>query len=94
MSDEKQPEKQLSEDPTLSELFEFIKTEGGVRILPITVKQDENDTRLLLAIQGEHRTASIIMAQLMTEVSDLHDLSEQEEAGENEQKPKIIVPGS
>lgn len=83
----------LSKDPRLSELFDFIKTDEGVRVLPVTVRQDADDTRLFIAIQGSHETASTIMAQLMAHIDELHDLAAQEEARQSEQrKPEIVTP--
>jgi predicted TIM-barrel fold metal-dependent hydrolase len=77
MTDTKQP---LSEDPTLSELFEFYREEGMVRVVPMTVKEDPADTRLLLLVQGDVETASVIFAQVYSAVTDLADLQAQQEA--------------
>ena len=72
-------EKVLSEDPTLSELFEFIRDpEADVRVLPVTVKQTDNEAQLFIAIQGTPMTANTIMAQLMTLVQDMYDMAEQQ----------------
>jgi len=78
---------QLSEDPTLNQVFEFIDLSGGpVQVMPVTIAQDPDDTRLAVFIRGEHETASIIMAKLMGEIQDLHDMQQQQEA-----EPEIVT---
>jgi len=46
---------------------------------------------MMLLIQGEHETASVIMANLMTLVNDLRDTEDQRE---QDDKPRIVLPGS
>lgn len=74
-------ERPLSTNPTLQELFDFIQVDEGVRVLPVTVRQTQEDTRLFIAIQGEHEMASFMMAELMAHVNNLYDLSQQAIAG-------------
>jgi hypothetical protein len=77
----------LSKDSTVNDVFEFLDlTGGGVRVVPLTIDQDEKDTRLLMVIRGEHNTASTIQALLMEKVQELFDLQTQAEASE---KPRI-----
>ena len=87
----------LPADPKLSELFAFISVDEGVRVLPVTFKQSENDTQLFIAIQGKHDQASIIMANLMTAIDEMHDLSEQyaaEHADQDEDDDSSIIATS
>lgn len=83
-------EPSLSEDPTLSELFDFIAVDEGMRVLPVTVRQSHDDTRLLIALQGEHDQCSFLMAKLMSLIGDLHDLEAQ---AEQDDEPRIVHPG-
>ena len=80
----------LPEDPLISQVFEFIDLSGGaVQVMPVTVAQDEDDTRLALFIRGEHETASIIFAKLMSEIQDLFDFQQQAKADAD---PTILIP--
>ena len=88
MTEEK--ENGLSKDSTLTEVFDFIDMEeGGVNVIPVTVEQDDHDTRLAIFIRGEHGLASFLMAQLMTEIQNLFDLQQQAEARAMEDGPQI-----
>ena len=82
----------LSEESTLQELFDHIAVSEGVNVMPVTLKQDENDTRLMIIIQGRHDTASVILAQLMTLVQDMFDTAEQVE--KDSDKSRIVLPGA
>jgi hypothetical protein len=76
-------------DPKLSELFEYFMEPGTVRVVPMTVKEDEVDTRLLLLVQGDKQTASFIFSELWERVAELSQLEEQALAQKNE--PSIIT---
>jgi len=91
MSEEKEYDSGLSPDSTLKEVFDFIKVPEGVRVHAVTLEQDPKDTRMMLLIQGEHETASVIMANLMTLVNDLRDTEDQRE---QDDKSRIVLPGS
>ena len=82
----------LSQESTLKELFDFIAVNEGVNVMPVKIKQDEHDTRLLIVIQGHRDTASVILAQLMTVIQDMFDTSEQAEVERD--KPRIVLPGT
>jgi hypothetical protein len=74
-------EKTLPEDPTLSELFTYFEDEGpGVRVAPLTVKDDPEDTRLLMLVMGEQVTASAIFAALWETLEELSAIDKQQEA--------------
>jgi len=74
---------ELSKESSIDELFNaLVLPEAGCNVRPITLQQDEKDTRMMLLIRGEHGTASYIMAEVMTRVQDLFDLQEQDTAGE------------
>ncbi len=86
MTDEK-TKGQLTPNSTITEMFNHVEIPDGMfNVLPITVSQDENDTRLAILIRGPNRDASIIMAKLMTEVDNLFDLLEQGQAQAEENK--------
>ncbi len=91
MSEEKEYDSGLSPDSTLKEVFDFIKVPSGVRVHAVTLEQDPKDTRMMLLIQGEHETASVIMANLMTLVNDLRDTEDQRE---QDDKSRIVLSGS
>ncbi len=91
MSEEKEYKNNLTPDSTLDEVFNFIKTDEGVRVHAVTLKQEEKDSRMMILIQGTHETASVIMAQLMTLVNDLRDTETQREQDE---QPRIVLPRS
>ena len=81
----------LTPENTLNEFFEFFEHDNtGVRVVPLTVKEQSDDTRLAIIIRGEHQTASVIMATLLTRVEELLALQAQAEA-ESEASP-IITP--
>ena len=81
----------LTPESTISEVFEFFDTgEGAVQVVPVTIKQQDDDTRLAIFIKGEHETASVIMAELMSRVEELFDLSQQ--VPEPDDSTAIITP--
>ncbi len=82
---------QLTPENTVNEYFEFFdRGEAPVQVVPITIKQQTDDTRLAIFIHGEHELASIIMAELMTKIDDLFDAQAQAEASV-ESKSRIIT---
>ena len=85
----------LTPESTINEVFEFFDMEGaGLRVIPITIKQQADDTRLAIFLKGEHEITSVMMAELMTRIDELHDLAAQGDAtpkAEDEQ-PTIIAP--
>ncbi len=80
----------LTPDSTLKELFDFIKIDKGVNVMPVTLDQHPEDTRMMILIQGEHEMASVIMSKLMTLVNDIFDIEKQRE---QDDKPRIVLPG-
>lgn len=81
----------LSRESTLKEVFDHIAVKQGVNVTAVTLEQSEHDTRMMILIQGEHKTASVIMAQLMAHIGDLSDTAKQKEQDE---QPRILLPGS
>jgi hypothetical protein len=82
----------ITPETTLSEIFEFLdRGENAVQVVPMTVKQQSDDTRLAIFIHGEHDAASVIMAELMTRIDELFDLQAQAEAAAVEPKSSIIT---
>lgn len=68
----------LSEESSINELFEAIQlSEAPTRVVPVSLTQNEKDTRMLIIIRGEHETASAIMAEIMSKVQELFDVQEQ-----------------
>lgn len=89
--EEEVTEQGLTEDKTIHELFEFFKPEPGhVQLVPMTIKEDPEDTRLLLLIRGGLETSSVIFAELMSTIRELSDLEKQAEAAK-ENGPRIIT---
>jgi len=81
----------MTPENTLNEFYEFFdRGENAVQVVPITVKQQEDDTRLAIFIHGEHEAASVIMAELMTKIDELFDMQAQAEAVSDE-KSRIIT---
>jgi len=83
----------LTPENTINEFFDFFdRGEAPVQVVPITIKQQSDDTRLAIFIHGEHETSSVIMAELMTRIGELFDLQAQAEASEAvEPKSRIIT---
>lgn len=84
--------KALSENSTINELFETIRVDRGVNVVPVTVSQEPANTRLLIALQGEHDTASTIMALLMSAIDEIHERQAQQEASESDEPESTISP--
>jgi len=81
----------LPDDPTISQVFEFIDISGGaVQVMPVTIDQSPLDTRLAIFIRGEHETASTIMAKLLSDVQDLFDMQEQHRAAAEKSSDIIL----
>ena len=84
----KQP---LPSNPTMDELFTYFDLdEAPVRVAPITIKEDPEDTRLLMLVRGEQGTASFIFAELYNRIVELSQLEQQQEA--NRGGSGIITP--
>lgn len=82
----------MTPENTVNEFFEFFdRGENAVQVVPITIKQQEDDTRLAIFIHGNHNEASVIMAELMTKIGELFDLQAQAEAADNEPESRIIT---
>jgi len=81
----------LTPENTLNECFEFFdRGENAVQVIPMTIKQQEDDTRLAIFIGGRHEEASIIMSELMLRLEELNDLQAQAEATVGSE-PRIIT---
>jgi len=81
----------LTPENTMNEFFEFFdRGENAVQVVPITVKQQDDDTRLAIFIHGKHEDASVIMAELMGKIDELFDLQAQAEAT-REPESRIIT---
>lgn len=81
----------LTPHNTIQEMFEYFHVEeGGVRVAPMTIKEDADDTRLLMLVRGDMETASIIFAAMYDAVQQLSDVAAQQEAAQDEQ-PRIVT---
>jgi hypothetical protein len=81
----------MTPENTVNEFFEFFdRGENAVQVVPITIKQQEDDTRLAIFIHGEHDHASAIMAELMIRIDELFDMQAQVEAS-GEPESSIIT---
>jgi hypothetical protein len=77
----------LDKNSTRTDVFEFIDNPDVLlHVLPLTVSQDENDTRLCIFVRGPHEDASMVFAGLMSHVQDLHDQQTQAAAEDEEKK--------
>lgn len=84
-------QEKLTEESTINDFFEAFDMEGGgVRVVPATIKEDRDDTRLMLAVRGDLETASIIFAAVWETIQNLSDVAKQREAAEDDD-PGIIV---
>ena len=85
----------ITPESTLQEAFDYYDAadQEGVQVIPLTIKQQSDDTRLAIFIKGEHQTASVIMAELMMKIEELFDMTQQAEASkpDNEPKSRIIT---
>ncbi len=81
----------LTPENTVNEFFEFFdRGDNSVQVVPITIKEQSDDTRLAIFIHGAHEPSSVIMAALMACVNELFELQEQSEA-EIESESRIIT---
>ena len=68
----------LSEKSTLEELFKFVTPEEGVQAMPVTMNHTpDGKAQMMIIVAGEHNTASVIMANLMSVINDMYDTAEQ-----------------
>ena len=82
----------LTPENTVNEFFEFFERgENAVQVVPITIKQQEDDTRLAIFVRGNHEAASVIFAELMTRVDELFDMQAQVEASRESESSPIIT---
>jgi len=84
----------LSPESTIREMFEMFDCDdetGPVRVVPMTIKQQADDTQLLLLVKGEHETASTIFASVMTTIDDLYALQQQQEAESRDKQSSVIL---
>jgi predicted transcriptional regulator len=71
----------ITPETTLRGVFEFLdREENAVQVVPMTIKQQEDDTQLAIFLHGEHEATSVIMAELMTRIGELFDMQAQAEA--------------
>lgn len=84
----KDKEKSLPADPKLSELFDYFAVQGGVQVVPMTLSEAPDDTRLLLCIRGHHETASLIFAELWSRIEELSAIEKQHAANDG---PRIVT---
>lgn len=81
----------MTPENTINEFFEFFdRGENAVQVVPMTIKQQQDDTRLAIFIHGEHEPASVIMAELMTKIDELFDMQAQVEASRGSE-PRILT---
>lgn len=82
----------MTPENTINEFFEFFERgESAVQVVPMTIKQQQDDTRLAIFIHGTHEGASAIMSELMIRVEELFDMQSQVEATV-ESESRIIAP--
>ena len=93
----------LSPASSIQEIFEAITPDEGMRVLPTQIPAPEGQAHLAILITGSHDECSVLMANLMSYVQDMHDVASQKEAESEildaegkpiEDEPTIILPGS
>lgn len=84
----------LTAENTLQEYFDFFAMTGdkdqAAQVVPIMIHTDPLDTRYVIIVKGENKTAVHIMTQLMQTINDMYD-SQQQHAAEAEDEPRIIT---
>jgi hypothetical protein len=93
MTEEKE-KPELTPDSSINEIFEAIElgANGGCNVRPVSLQQDDDDTRLCLFVRGTHSMASFVFAEVMSKVQDLFDLQAQADAraAADAEKPRIV----
>lgn len=91
----------LSPASSIAEIFDAVRPDEGMRVLPTQIPAPEGKANLAILITGSEAEANVLMANLMAYVTDMHEISQQKEAeaalvGANgepiEDEPAIIVP--
>lgn len=94
-------ENSLSPDSSIAEIFEFCRPDEGMRVLPVQIPAPQGKTHLAILIAGAEDEANVLMANLMSYVTDMHEISQQKEAEASivgtdgapvKDEPAIIVP--
>ena len=71
----------LSPQSTLAHLFDFLRPEEGCKVQPVSLaERDDGKIDLMIAITGSEAEANIIMANLMTYVTEMEAVAEQRNA--------------
>lgn len=83
-------EKQLGPKSTIEEIFEFCRPDEGMRVVPVEIPAPKDKAHLMILIAGNKAEANVLMANLMSYVSDMHDVAEQKAQDES----TVIIPGA
>lgn len=86
----------------IDEIFEAVTPEEGMRVLPTQLPAPEGKAHLAILITGNADEANVVMANLMSYVTEMHDTAEQAAhdpasiVGANgepvDEQPAIIIP--
>lgn len=92
----------LSPESSLAELFDFLRPDEGCKVHPVSLaKRADGRADLMIVITGSHDEANVLMANLMTYVTTMQEVTEQKNAesailGKDGEaltdEPAIIVP--
>ena len=84
----------LTPDSSIKEIFETVMPEEGMRVIPTQIPAPPGKSNLAILISGSAAEANVLMANLMSYVTDMHEISQQHEAEmeSKEDAPSIIVP--
>lgn len=95
-------EQALSPDSSIKELFDAVQPEEGMRVLPTQIPAEEGKANLAILITGSAEEANVCMANLMSYVTEMHEITQQAEADGkivdvdgapiDDDAPSIIVP--
>jgi hypothetical protein len=73
----------ISKDSTLTEMFDYFDDgEGGMRVVPISIKNDADNARQLVAVMGAPDMVHHVMARFMAEIEELSMMVEQKAMNE------------
>jgi hypothetical protein len=81
----------LGPDSTITELFEAVMPKEGMRVVPTQLPHaDAGKAQLAILITGNAEEANVMMAQLMSYVTDMHMMAAQHEANEASKRAALV----
>lgn len=95
----------LTPESNITEIFEAIMPEEGMRCVPTQVPAPEGKAHLAILITGTEAEANVLMANLMAYVTDMYEIAQQKEADDGpaivdqsgeviDGEPSIVLPSA